>query len=104
MSLIADHHDALLVEPMYSCQVAQRLIPMSEGNLAYWMTKLNIPKRYRVFRVKRNNTTLPQRMRMLSASEVHLIRSSSTRIKTRRESHAEQVLTTIIPQKTSRSN
>jgi hypothetical protein len=71
--IIAGHPGLLQVEPMFTCQVAQRLIPMTEKQLSYWMRKLNIPKRYRVFGREH------QRHRMLYASEVRLLRESVMR-------------------------
>ena len=92
-SLIAASTDMLTVDPAYTCRVAQRLIPMNEKQLAYWLNKLHIPKRYRVFKIKRNGDFLPQRHRMLYASEIKLIREAATRGEV---NHAEQVLTKII--------
>jgi hypothetical protein len=71
--LIAFHPDVLSVEPLFTCQVAQRLIPMTEKQLSYWMRKLNIPKRYRIFGRQH------QRHRMLYASEIRLLRESVMR-------------------------
>jgi hypothetical protein len=71
--IIAGHPGLLQVEPMFTCQVAQRLIPMTEKQLSYWMRKLNIPKRYRVFGRQH------QRHRMLYASEIRLLRESVMR-------------------------
>jgi hypothetical protein len=46
---------------------------MTEKQLSYWMRKLHIPKRYRVFGPQH------QRHRMLYASEVRLLRESVMR-------------------------
>lgn len=73
-SLLAECSKDLAVEPVYTGPIAQRLIPCTEATLQRITRKLQLPHRYRVFRIKRNGTQLPQRYRMYSASEIHAIR------------------------------
>lgn len=82
--IIGNYPDLLAVEPMYTKQVATRLLAMSEAQMDYWLVKLKIPRRYRIY------TTARRRYRMLYACELQLMRKAALRGDW---NYAEQVLT-----------